>query len=257
MLVRGLLHVHTNFSHDGRWTPYEMASFLRGRGYQFVCVTEHSQDMDESKIEQLCEFCAAGSSSDFCLIPGIEYSCSHLLHIAGVGCTLRLDVSDPVQVAHSIRSAGGFAVLAHPRRIGWLCADSLFHAVNATEVWNIRYDGKFLPLPASLEFLESARALNREVLAAIGHDLHSKNGFYAAGIALRVGALDRQAILNALKAGEYTNESSFWNLSARGSLPSHASLERLRIFRGVLDQVRALRNKVELVARRNRNRRGK
>jgi predicted metal-dependent phosphoesterase TrpH len=241
MIARGALHVHTSLSHDGRWSVAEMADFFRRREYQFVCMTEHSQDMNRAKVAQMRRLCDEVSSPDFCVIPGIEYSCSSMLHIAGAGCDRPLEVSDPARVARSIRDAGGFAMLAHPRRIDWNCPSNVVAAVNAIEAWNIGYDGKFLPLPQSLELLDRARKVNGGLLAVAGLDIHAAEGFYPASIRLTVARVDRVSILAALAAGDYEIESPLWGLQARDAL-SRTGMAQLRVLRPLLDGARSLRN---------------
>lgn len=250
MFARGALHVHTSLSHDGLWCLADMAAFFRARKYQFVCITEHSEDMDQASIDMLRRFCAEISTPEFCVVPGIEYSCSFVLHIAGIGCDVPLDTADPLKVVQAIHDAGGFAVLAHPRRTGWQCSESLLAAVNAIETWNIRYDGKFLPLPKGIEFLARARELNSGILPAIGLDIHAAKGFYPASVCLNLPRLDRGAILAALIAGDFKIESPFWKMAAREAFSSQR-LGRIRALRAVLDRVRGLRDRLETLTQKS------
>lgn len=245
MLARGAMHVHTDLSHDGLWPLVEMAKFLRSHGYHFVCVTEHSEDMDGAKVEDLRRSCLDISSPEFCVIPGIEYSCSSVLHIAGAGCDLLLDITDPAKLARSIREAGGFAVLAHPKRIRWQCSDDLLTAVNAVETWNVRYDGKFMPVPKSLRFFNRAMELNPSLLPSVGLDLHSPRGFYPASMRVDVPRLNRASILASLTAGNYMIDSPIWDLQAGDSV-TRAGVAAARVFHAMLDRVRFLRDGIEV-----------
>ncbi len=59
-MIRGDLHMHTTAS-DGRNTVEEMATAARHRGYEFICITEHSQSSNIAgglKIERLLEHVA-------------------------------------------------------------------------------------------------------------------------------------------------------------------------------------------------------
>jgi hypothetical protein len=250
VIARGALHVHTSLSHDGLWCLADMADFFRARKYQFVCVTEHSEDMNRDNIEMLRRFCAGVSTPEFCVIPGIEYSCAYPLHIAGMGCDEALDCAEPVTVARSIREAGGFAVLAHPCRVHWQCNDNLLAAVNAVEAWNVRYDGKFLPLVTGVEFLCRARKSNPGILPTVGLDVHAAKGFYPARVTLNVPQLDRAAILAALTEGNFSLESPLWSLGAR-EYPSMQGRARLRAGRALLNGARDLRDRLEKLARKS------
>ncbi len=240
MIAYGALHIHSNFSRDGLWSVAEVASFFRRRGYQFACLAEHSDDMDEAKTEQLRAACEALSSPDFRLIPGIEYNCCSKLHIAGFGCSSLLGHSEPVRTAHAIRDGGGFAVLAHPSRIKWRASSETLKAVNAVEAWNVRHDGEFLPCVQTLDFFLESKQTNPELLAIAGLDLHARKAFYPAKVRVTVERLDDAAILAGLVKGAYAIESPLWSLPAQGSCGmGRASVRPLR---AVLDQARSARD---------------
>jgi hypothetical protein len=215
MLIRGALHVHSQLSHDGKLELATIARLYRDRGFQFVCIAEHSQDMDEQKVAMLREQAESLSGTDFRIIAGIEYSCKDALHIVGVGCEQLLDTSDPVRLVGEIRAAGCFAILAHPCRIHWSCSAELAAVLNAVEVWNVRYDGKYLPSPPALEFFNQMKALNPRILAAVGDDLHSLKGFYPLSYYMSVNSLDRESILNELILGRYRIGSLSYRVPAR------------------------------------------
>lgn len=235
MLARGFLHVHSTLSHDGKLSLSEISEFMQARGYHFVCISEHSQDLDESCLRVLREGAARASSKNFCMIPGIEFSCSSLLHIVGAGCTELLDVSDPAALALQVRELGGFAVLAHPSRIQWDAPDKLIRAMNAIEAWNVLYDGKCLPAVKGLDFFNRAKAINPEVLATCGLDLHDTGGFYPAVIELTLPVLDARSVLEQLVAGNYRIESPLWSADARECIPA-SSLSSVRAIRPLLDR---------------------
>jgi hypothetical protein len=240
MRIRGALHLHSTFSYDGKLPLEDIAALYRERGFQFVAFTEHSQDMNVAKVGAFCRMARELSSEQFLMIPGIEYSCAGMVHIAGIGCVRLFDSSDAAEVASCIRTAGGFAVLAHPRRIAWNCSAELLNCVNAAELWNVRYDGKFLPSPAALEFFNQGRALNPKLLAAVGDDFHSFGGFYPLAVVLDVDALSREAIVRRLIHGEYEIRCPFFRASAQEPV-GPAMLARVRTMRAILDPVKRVR----------------
>jgi len=197
-------------------TIAEIGKWFRSRGFQFVAMGEHSQDMSEEKVSSLREQCSAESAADFCLIPGIEYSCQPAgMHILGVGALGSYRGPDPVEAARCIRSEGGFAVLAHPRRIGWSCSDDLARAVHAVEIWNLAYDGKFLPPVQAPSGFERMQRQNPELLAVASHDAHRTVGFYDVGIEMETPALTRDAIVARLQEGHYRIQSRYFSAGPR------------------------------------------
>ncbi len=49
--LRGEMHCHSNWSADGKATIEEMASAAAARGYEFLCLTDHSHYLRDGKLE--------------------------------------------------------------------------------------------------------------------------------------------------------------------------------------------------------------
>jgi predicted metal-dependent phosphoesterase TrpH len=217
MLIRGALHVHSSLSHDGTLPIAKLVQWYRAHGYQFAALGEHSQDMDEVKVRALVEQSNENSSTDFCLIPGIEFACKGGLHIVGVGVTSLVKDLDPVRVAQAIHGHGGYAVLAHPKRYNWKCPLHVVGAIDAAEIWNVAHDGKFLPSPQSVVGFRRLRQVNPRLLAIAGHDFHRQAGFYDVAIEMDVPGLSRQSILQNLRLGAYTIRARLFSCNAQAN----------------------------------------
>ena len=239
MRVKCALHIHSDASYDGHLPLVEIAALYRRNGYQAVFTAEHSQSLDSETLCEIRREAASLSDNAFIIIPGIEYSCPNTLHIVGLGCELLLDASDPVQLAFAIRDADGLAVLAHPQRMGWRVSPQLVKSVNAVEVWNVRYDGKFLPMPEALEAFNRMRADNPSLLAVVGDDFHSLGGFYPLGVLLEVDSLSREAIMKELSAGRFRIKTDLFDAWPGHDFPT-ATIRRLRLFRTLLDIVKRI-----------------
>ena len=50
--LRGEMHCHSTWSADGKATIEEMALAAAARGYEFLCLTDHSHYLSEGKIEE-------------------------------------------------------------------------------------------------------------------------------------------------------------------------------------------------------------
>lgn len=242
MQARGALHVHSTFSHDGTLGIAELAAWYRGHGFNFVAMGEHSQDMDQQKVERLVRECEAASGGNFLMVPGIEFTCNIPgMHILGVGVTGLTRESDPVPVARHIREQGGFAVLAHPKRFGWQCADELLHLLHAAEIWNIAYDGKYLPSVEGQPAFRRMRQVNPRLLAVASHDFHRKVGFYNMHLQMDLSSLTREAILERLHRGEYCIRSRWFGADSTGEAPGLSALT-LALFAAPLANLRRARN---------------
>jgi hypothetical protein len=243
MRIKGALHVHSRLSHDGTMAVAELVQWYRRKAYQFLAIAEHAEDLDEAKIQFLREQATINSSQEFCVIPGIEFAVSNAVHIVGVGATALVREKDPIGVIQRIHEQGGFAILAHPRRMRWECAPDVLRAVDAAEIWNVGYDGKYLPSPLALNAFGRMRQVNPALLAVASHDLHRKASFYDVGIKMNVPSLTADAVVDALRQGNFSIQSRFFRAdsTARPSKMAEVSfpflstqLQRIRKARSVL-----------------------
>jgi hypothetical protein len=238
--VKGTFHSHSTLSHDGKLSIPELARFFRERGYQFLCLTEHAEDLDSGKVERMLEECAAVSAKDFLMLPGNEFICMGDVHLLGLGAADLIGSTDPVEVARAIRAQGGFSVLAHPRRIDWQCPPEVLRTIDAIEIWNVGYDGKYLPAAQALESFRRMRAVNQELLALPGHDFHRRESFYPVGVEMNVVRLERGAVLAGLREGCYRIRSPFFSTDAAARV-SPAQWYLVRMLGRQLDRARRLR----------------
>ena len=171
-LVKGIVHVHSDFSRDGLCSIADLADFAREAGFQFVGLTDHAEDLSPEDVESLRRECEKHSERSFVMIPGLEFRCSDDIHILGLGVTGDISRSDAVTLTTQIRAIGGLAVLAHPGRIGYRCPPELCAVLNAVEIWNAAYDGCFVPPLAGLRLLQEARGVNPSIVGIGGADLH-------------------------------------------------------------------------------------
>ena len=246
MLAKGALHVHSTLSHDGTLTIPELVQWYRSRGYHFIAIGEHSQDLDEAKIKHLLQAAIAHSSRQFLVIPGIEFSCRNGTHIFGMGMTHLIDDAHPVAVAREIHDHDGIAILAHPRRMKWQCAPELLQVLDAIEIWNVAYDGKFLPsFHAPLGF-RRFREANPRLLAIAGQDFHRKPSFHDVCLQLGVTRLHRDDVMEVVRSGQYLIKSPLFRTDARFQLSLFRSLS-LHLFSR---QIFGLRKARDVVLRR-------
>jgi DNA polymerase (family 10) len=72
--LRGELHCHSTWSSDGNNTIEEMARTAKGRGYKFLCITDHSHYLREGRLELQWEDVEAvnGKLKPFRVLRGIE-----------------------------------------------------------------------------------------------------------------------------------------------------------------------------------------
>src|SRR5262245_38303712 len=138
----GIIHVHSDFSYDGKHTLEELASLAKNRGYSFVGMTDHSDTFDADKMAAFVKACRRLSDPELLLIPGIEFNCENDFHLMGLGieCLPDVEIKDPIVVAQFIRAQGGLAIVSHPSRYAYRMPSGIETEIHGIEVWNASYD---------------------------------------------------------------------------------------------------------------------
>jgi DNA polymerase (family X) len=74
--LRGDLHMHSDWSNDGKNTLVEMATTAQGRGYDYVAITDHAHYLRDGRLRQQWDEVAAlnGRLEPFRILRGIEVS---------------------------------------------------------------------------------------------------------------------------------------------------------------------------------------
>jgi len=173
LTVRGLLHVHSTFSYDARNGLDELAAWGERRGLDAILLTEHVNGFDEAKMDRYVREVDALAGRRCRLVPGLEFAVKGGFHI--LGCNLRRwsPTTDPAGVARFIRDHGGIGILAHPARYrGRWPAGGTLDELHGIEVWNARYDGRFLPSGHVVAQSMAVRATRRTLRFFGGQDLH-------------------------------------------------------------------------------------
>src|SRR5262245_64875083 len=114
--MRGVLHVHSQFS-DGEESLERIVQTFSDAGMNFIAVSDHAEVFDEQRMQEYVAVCDALSSTNFLVIPGLEFALKGgSIHILGYGITRRVRAPNIDQLVDGIHEAGGIAVLAHASR---------------------------------------------------------------------------------------------------------------------------------------------
>ncbi len=240
MRIRGALHVHSKLSRDGSMTIAELVRWYRPNGYQFLAMGEHAEDLDEAKVQALREQSIENSDDGFCVIPGIEFAGNGDIHILGIGVVRLIRQKDLLATVEEIHQQGGLAILAHPKRIGWECPADVLLSVDAAEIWNVGYDGKYLPSVQALSGFRRMQQINPRLLAVAAHDFHRKASFYDVAIEMEVDSLSPGTILRKLQQGGYGIRSRFFRADPAARL-SRTKLVSLHLLSRPLTHMRKAR----------------
>jgi len=241
--VKGVLHAHTNLSHDGTLNLKELRSFFKFRGFDFLCLTDHSQDLNNYQYQELKRTSHELSDNDFVLIPGIEYSCDGEVHIMGIGIGNMTEKTKPQQVIDHIHQNGGIAVWAHPTKMNYPSDPEWISKLDGVEIWNLASDGKYLPQSKSIKAYFDFKRINPTLLAFFGMDFHHKERYYDLSLRLDGVECTEKHILAALKAGRFLCTSRTLKLSSEPEL-NKLKQTVLAFIRSILNLIRVIRDRL-------------
>ena len=250
-MLRGALHVHSTYS-DGEFTLAELRVTLRAAGFRFACVTDHADWFDGPRLERYVKECAEQSDADFLFIPGLEHSCANRMHIIGYGLPQLIQTDSPERVIAEIKRLGGLAVVAHPKNEAFDAIEKFEPLPDGVEVWNTKYDGQYAPRPGTFALLGRLKTRRPDVRAFYGLDLHWRNQNRQLCVDVVSERLDANALLSALRRGEYVATKGRLRLPSTGLLPPEmmGRFERInarsRRMRGWIGALKGLVNRAGL-----------
>jgi hypothetical protein len=200
--MKGALHVHSTFS-DGEFTIAELRRIYVDLGCSFLCISDHAEAFTADALRKYVDECARNSDDQFLFIPSLEYECEHRMHILGYGCTHLVDTEDPQAVIASIESAGGLAVIAHPRDDMFPWIRSFARIPIGIEGWNSKYDGQYAPRTPLFALIRELQAQRADLKAFFGQDLHWRQQYRGLFTVVDTNTLDRELILESLARGRF------------------------------------------------------
>ena len=241
--LKGVVHVHTDLSHDGVFSLERLKQFFKGRGFNFVCLTDHSQDVSPEQYESLKARAGELADDDFVFVVGLEYSCDEEIHIMGLGLETVTDLTEHGPVIDHIHENNGMAILAHPTKIKNGLQDAWIRKLDGAEIWNQRADGRVLPQVKTIKMFRYLKKINPKLLAFFGADFHGTGRYQNLVISVKDCECELKAIVKALKAGRYECTSRLLTVAPEPGI-SPFGVRVIGAVKGVMNILKALRKKV-------------
>lgn len=227
--IKGYLHVHSDYSYDGKNSVEEIADFFKAKGYKFVCLTEHADDFSQPKMVSFLKECEKYSSRGFTVVPGLEYRCRDRVHVLGIGMSQHCPADHPVDVARFIKGNGAIAIIAHPRGFEENLTGDLLSAVDGIEIWNGQKDSRFIPHWENLLTFKNLRRMHPALIGLGGADLHTLEAYFPLDTMIKTDS--ETFSCSALTNGASSIKGAYWNLliSSFSSFQGELALKVLRI----------------------------
>jgi hypothetical protein len=215
--MRALLHVHSDYSSDGVPSLESLAAWGASRGLDAILLSEHTNDFDREKMSRFVAHCEGLAGEPCRLVPGLEFPVRGGFHLLGLSIRAFEPVADPVAAVRFIRDQGGLAVLAHPARYkGAWPDDAMLAELDGLEIWNARYDGRFVPSERVLAASEAVIARQPHLARYCGQDLHATQSHRLLVVEAEAAGPDE--FVGRLRSGRVTLGAAGARFKARGPL---------------------------------------
>ena len=223
---KGVIHLHSRYSHDGHDTLSAIASKLSANGIDFCIVTDHFEDFDAQTFENyLAEIDAMNRSHRLVIVSAVEADVDGF-HVILVPVASYNEIARAV-ARSTLPNSDMLKILVHPTKraipevIEFLRAKRL----DGIEVWNQQADGNYLP-PAA--FIRSLFDQGPADIPAIffGTDLHNVEHRVTNLLLIerQRNRLTSEFVIRKLRQREFMN----YNRNLGGILPGDSNREAIR-----------------------------
>jgi hypothetical protein len=208
----GVIHVHSDYSHDCRDSLERLREFALEHDLGFVALTDHAEDLDQRRFDEYVANCRALSDQRVRLIPGLEFRFDGFpgLHLLAIGVRRWITPRTPDEFVLA-RDAAAFTVVAHPVLFGYRLPASIAGGIDAIEIWNASYNTRYLPDPRAIRMLRAVRRSRPDVVGTVGLDQHASRNYRQTRVIVNDPRIDP---LIALKTGGFTNAARTMTLSS-------------------------------------------
>lgn len=243
----GVLHLHSDYSHDGRDSIESLRDFATERGISFLGMTEHAEDFDAERFARYVRHCRAASDAAVTIIPGLEFRFpGHSgLHLLALGVGQWIAPGTPAEFFELARTAARLTVLAHPVLAKYRVPELVMDGVDAIEVWNANYNTRYLPDPRAIRLLHSARRRGRDLVGIAGLDQHDRRNDRRVRVLLTGSGPDP---LVEIRGGRFINVGLTMSFDPAVSW-SPAKLLALSAVRAVYDRIERAQERLSLLLR--------
>jgi hypothetical protein len=251
----GIVHVHSDYSHDGRDSLERLRAVSLERGISFIGMTDHAEDFTPAQYLEYRARCGSLSDERLSIIPGLEYRFGGYpgLHLLAFGLSEMIDPATPEAFCQLTRERTEFTMVAHPVLPAYSIPDTVAATLDAIEVWNAAYNTRYLPDVRAIRLYHEIAGRRPEVVAIAGLDQHDSRNDRETRVVLENPMADKP--LAELKAGRFTNRGRTMTFDAHARF-SEPRLKALSLARWSLDRVNTMHEKVmHLLPARNRGRR--
>ena len=246
----GIVHVHSNYSHDGRDALPDLRAFAIRHGIGFVGLTDHAEDFDAATFDRFRRECGELSDARTRLIAGLEFRFPGFpgLHLLALGLVQWIEPRTPAEFIALSAGVSDLTIVAHPILPRYEVPPEVLEGIDAIEVWNGVYNTRYLPDPNAIRLLHRARRHRPSVVGTAGLDQHDSRNDREIRVILDQASDDP---LGELKAGRFLNRGRTMSFDS-GVRWSPLRLGALSLARWTFDRLERSQERVSRALRQVR-----
>ncbi len=250
----GVIHIHSDYSHDGRDSLEMLRRWASVRGIGFVGLTDHAEDFEQATFARYQAECAALSDGSVQMLPGLEWRFAGYrgLHLLALGLSRWIEPRTPEEFLALTADNAQFTIVAHPILCDYQVPTAVLAGTNAIEVWNAGYNTRYLPDPRAIRLYQAAARGRPGLVATAGLDQHDCRN--DREIRVRLTSPGGTDPLGALRAGAFENQGRYWRFGSRLRW-GWAALAGLQMLRVGFDGVERIQDRASHALRRLKARR--
>ncbi|MDO8092502.1 MAG: PHP domain-containing protein, partial [Candidatus Brocadiales bacterium] len=217
--IRGIIHIHSNYSHDGTASIEAIVNEAKKHGYGFVALTEHAENMDENSMAGYIEHCKALQTPELMVIPGLEIPCNNGTHLLAINVQKYITGYSVLEVSKEIKNCGGICIVAHPSANEHNLSTEEIRYIDGMEIWNSRRrSGLTIPNLGAMRHLRRSRNKNKKISLYCGLDLHELREMKSFWIEIPSYCKSKTEFLKALCSGKFFTTNGMLSVSSSGYL---------------------------------------
>jgi hypothetical protein len=170
----GIIHVHSDYSHDGCDTLERLGEVSHERGIGFVGLTDHAEDFNQARYQEYQARCREYAGKGTRLVAGLEFRFAGFpgLHLLALDLREWIEPANPGEFMAMTRGRAGFTIVAHPVLPDYVIPPDVLAGIDAIEVWNAAYNTRYFPDFRAIRLLHRARKQRPALVGTAGLDQH-------------------------------------------------------------------------------------
>ncbi len=202
MNIFGFIHLHSQFSYDGKVGLGTIKEIFLAKGAKFLAVTEHTKDLTRDAAAHFIAETHRLTDESFLIIPGFEITYKNA-HILAVGVKEFVEENNPYEALQMYKEQGALIILAHPHRNKFSLDKEVVSLLHGIEVWNLQYDGSHAPRTKSLSYYQTLKKQNPHLVPIASLDFHCHSHQFGPALYLDVSNFLTIQILDKIKNGDF------------------------------------------------------